>query len=73
MPFDKRKWSTVLIRTDATDTETRELTADELYFVAGGSPLDIVINLWNAGTAIPLQCEQDPAGTGTTIGNCMYF
>jgi hypothetical protein len=54
---------------------TRELTSDEIEGVSGG---------WFAGSeglwmALnppivlqgPLDCEQDPLGHGTTIGNCV--
>jgi hypothetical protein len=64
---------TIMTINASTDDVIRALDDAELDLVAGGSPLDVVVKLWNAGTAIPAQCEKDPTGQGTTIGNCMYF
>ena len=54
-------------------TEIRELTTDEMEAATGGlAILRVMRNLWSLSQG-PLECEQDPMGTGTTVGNCMII
>jgi hypothetical protein len=49
--------------------EIRELTAQEIEVASGGGFLSPFLKAWTK--PVELECEQDPTGRGTTIGNCL--
>jgi hypothetical protein len=52
-------------------SEIRELTAEEMEVPTGAGFLSPFLKAWTRAQAVQIDCEQDPTGHGTTIGNCL--